>query len=58
VWSRRCGSRYLMSWSESTQGMHYCDLYADDSDLMPCERCHDCGARKQAQNDKYCTACR
>jgi hypothetical protein len=46
-----------MSWSDSTQGMHYCDLYDDDSDLMPCERCHDCGARKQAQNDKYCAAC-
>ena len=46
-----------MSWSDSTQGMHYCDLYDDDSDLMPCERCHDCVARKQAQNDKYCAAC-
>lgn len=37
-----------MSWSESTAGLHYCDLYDDDSDLMDCGTIHedtvrDCG---------------
>jgi len=46
-----------VSWSESTAGLHYCSLYDDDSDLTELERCFDCGARKQAQNDKFCSDC-
>ena len=46
-----------MTWSESTQGLHYCDLYDDDSDLLPSDRCFDCRARKVSQSDKFCRNC-